>query len=88
MAPGGRAGSKVLAISVAGWRGAENEVAVRPCLISAEQVEAAKKAGQFAPVLGEVIADAIEDKPSRFTARFGWRTKATRKAEDARWGMS
>jgi glycine/D-amino acid oxidase-like deaminating enzyme len=43
---------------------------------------------KFAPVLGEVIADAIEGKPSRFTARFGWRTKATRKAEGARWGLS
>jgi glycine/D-amino acid oxidase-like deaminating enzyme len=43
---------------------------------------------KFAPVLGEVIADAIEDKPSRFTARFGWRTPAARKAEGARWGLS
>jgi glycine/D-amino acid oxidase-like deaminating enzyme len=43
---------------------------------------------KFAPVLGEVIADAIEDKPSRFTDRFRWREKAGRKAEDARWGLS
>jgi glycine/D-amino acid oxidase-like deaminating enzyme len=43
---------------------------------------------KFAPVLGEVIADAIEGKPSRFTARFAWRTPSTRRAEGARWGLS
>jgi len=43
---------------------------------------------KFAPVLGEVIADAIEEKPSRFTERFGWRLPAARKAERARWGLS
>jgi glycine/D-amino acid oxidase-like deaminating enzyme len=43
---------------------------------------------KFAPVLGDVIADAIEDKPSRFTARFGWRMPVERKAENARWGLS
>ena len=43
---------------------------------------------KFAPVLGEVIADAIEEKPSRFTARFAWRMPAARKAESARWGLS
>jgi glycine/D-amino acid oxidase-like deaminating enzyme len=43
---------------------------------------------KFAPVLGDVIADAIEDKPSRFTVRFGWRNPAERKAEHARWGLS
>jgi glycine/D-amino acid oxidase-like deaminating enzyme len=43
---------------------------------------------KFAPVLGEVIADAVEERPSRFTERFAWRTPARRKAEDARWGMS
>jgi len=43
---------------------------------------------KFAPVLGDVIADAIEDKPSRFTARFGWRMPAARKAENVRWGLS
>ena len=43
---------------------------------------------KFAPVLGDVIADAIEDKPSRFTARFGWRVPEARKAEGARWGLS
>jgi len=43
---------------------------------------------KFAPVLGDVIADAIEEESSRFTARFAWRTPATRKAEEARWGMS
>jgi glycine/D-amino acid oxidase-like deaminating enzyme len=43
---------------------------------------------KFAPVLGEVIADAIEEKPSRFSSRFAWRQPARRKAEDARWGLS
>ena len=43
---------------------------------------------KFAPVLGGVIADAIEDKPSRFTERFAWRMPAARKAESARWGLS
>jgi glycine/D-amino acid oxidase-like deaminating enzyme len=43
---------------------------------------------KFAPILGSVIADAIEDKPSRFTARFAWRGASTRRVEDARWGMS
>lgn len=43
---------------------------------------------KFAPILGDVIADAIEDKASRFTARFGWRDRADRKAEHARWGLS
>ena len=43
---------------------------------------------KFAPVLGEVIADAIEEKPSRFTARFAWRMPAERKAESARHGLS
>ena len=43
---------------------------------------------KFAPVLGDVIADAIEEKPSRFTSRFAWRMPAGRKAERARWGLS
>ena len=43
---------------------------------------------KFAPVLGDVIADAIEGKPSRFTARFDWRMPEVRKAEGARWGLS
>ena len=43
---------------------------------------------KFAPVIGSVIADAIEEKSSRFTARYGWRTPSARKSEDARWGLS
>lgn len=43
---------------------------------------------KFAPVLGDVIADAIEEKRSRFTERFAWRMPAGRKAEFARWGLS
>jgi glycine/D-amino acid oxidase-like deaminating enzyme len=43
---------------------------------------------KFAPVLGAVIADAIEEKASRFTERFGWRAPKSRTAEEARWGLS
>jgi glycine/D-amino acid oxidase-like deaminating enzyme len=43
---------------------------------------------KFAPVLGSVIADAIEEKRSRFTERFAWRMPSGRKAEFARWGLS
>jgi glycine/D-amino acid oxidase-like deaminating enzyme len=43
---------------------------------------------KFAPVLGDVIADAIEEKSSDFTSRFAWRTPMARKAEHARWGLS
>jgi glycine/D-amino acid oxidase-like deaminating enzyme len=43
---------------------------------------------KFAPVLGEVIADAIEERSSRFTERFRWRTKTERRAEGARFGLS
>jgi hypothetical protein len=38
--------------------------------------------------LGDVIADAIEAKPSRFTERFRFRTRVERAAEQARWGLS
>ena len=43
---------------------------------------------KFAPVLGDVIADAIEEKRSPFTERFAWRMPSERKAEFARWGLS
>jgi glycine/D-amino acid oxidase-like deaminating enzyme len=43
---------------------------------------------KFAPVLGDVIADAIEEKTSRFTSRFAWRKRDGRKAEGARFGLS
>ncbi len=43
---------------------------------------------KFAPVLGDVIADAIDGKASRFTERFSWRRPDDRKAEGARWGLS
>ncbi len=43
---------------------------------------------KFAPVLGDVIADAVEEKSSRFTERFAWRTTTKRRAEGARWGLS
>jgi glycine/D-amino acid oxidase-like deaminating enzyme len=43
---------------------------------------------KFAPVLGDVIADAIEERSSRFTSRFAWRTRDGRKAENARFGLS
>lgn len=43
---------------------------------------------KFAPVLGEVIADAIDGKETPFTKRFRWRERSARRAEDARWGLS
>jgi len=43
---------------------------------------------KFAPVLGAVIADAVEEKTSRFTERFAWRVPSSRTAEEARWGLS
>ena len=43
---------------------------------------------KFAPVLGAVVADAIEGVATRFTRRFGWRAKGPRRAEDARFGRS
>jgi glycine/D-amino acid oxidase-like deaminating enzyme len=43
---------------------------------------------KFAPVLGEIVADAIERTPNRFAARFAPRAPAGRKTEDARFGMS
>ncbi len=43
---------------------------------------------KFAPVLGDLIADAIEEKASPLTSRFAWRTPHGRKAENARFGLS
>jgi len=43
---------------------------------------------KFAPVLGGLIADAVEEKPSPAAARFAWRSPTARKAEDARHGLS
>jgi len=43
---------------------------------------------KFAPVLGEIVADAIEEVGNRFAARFAPRAPNTRKTEDARFGMS
>ncbi len=43
---------------------------------------------KFAPVLGNVIADAIEGVVTPLTQRFAWRNPATRKAEHARSGLS
>ena len=43
---------------------------------------------KFAPVIGSVVADAIEGKPGRLTARFAPRSVAGRRAEDARFGLS
>jgi glycine/D-amino acid oxidase-like deaminating enzyme len=43
---------------------------------------------KFAPILGEIVADAIEGTITDATRRFGWRTPARRKTEDARHGMS
>jgi len=43
---------------------------------------------KFAPVLGAIIADAIEERASKFTDRFAWRAPKARTAEEARWGLS
>jgi glycine/D-amino acid oxidase-like deaminating enzyme len=43
---------------------------------------------KFAPVLGEIVADAIEGKLTESTARLGWRAPAGRRTEDARFGLS
>jgi len=43
---------------------------------------------KFAPVMGVVVADAIEGKASLRTARFAPRPLASRRAEDARYGLS
>ena len=43
---------------------------------------------KFAPVIGAVIADAMERMPSRFASRFAPRAPSGRSAEDARFGLS
>jgi glycine/D-amino acid oxidase-like deaminating enzyme len=43
---------------------------------------------KFAPLLGAVIADALEGIDTEATRRFGWREPKARKAEDARFGLS
>jgi glycine/D-amino acid oxidase-like deaminating enzyme len=43
---------------------------------------------KFAPVLGAVIADAVEAIDTPATRRFAWRAPGTRRTEDARFGMS
>ena len=43
---------------------------------------------KFAPVLGEIIADAVEGRATPFTRRFAWRDPAARRTEDARFGLS
>lgn len=39
---------------------------------------------KFAPMLGEIVADAIEGRPSRWLERFRWRAPGTAKSEEAR----
>lgn len=39
---------------------------------------------KFTPVLGEIIADVVEDKPNAFAARFAWRARGESKTEHAR----
>jgi glycine/D-amino acid oxidase-like deaminating enzyme len=39
---------------------------------------------KFAPVLGDLIADAVESKSSRWSARFAWRRRGARAVEQAR----
>ncbi|MEX0788406.1 MAG: FAD-dependent oxidoreductase [Anaerolineales bacterium] len=39
---------------------------------------------KFGPMLGPLIADAVEGKPNRYAARFAWRTRGDLSKEDAR----
>jgi glycine/D-amino acid oxidase-like deaminating enzyme len=43
---------------------------------------------KFAPILGAIIADALEGIDTPATRRFAWRVPGTRRTEDARFGMS
>ena len=43
---------------------------------------------KFAPVLGDLVADAVEGRSSAALSRFGWRAPSDRKAEQARFGLS
>lgn len=40
---------------------------------------------KFAPVLGEIIADAVERKPNPWKSRFAWRERGAPRKEDARF---
>jgi sarcosine oxidase / L-pipecolate oxidase len=65
------------------WIGADPE---RPGL-----VVAAGDSGhgfKFAPVIGEIVADAVDGKVTAATRRFGWRDPIARRTERARFGMS
>ena len=39
---------------------------------------------KFAPVIGDIIADVLEEKPNPFASRFAWRTRGQRITEGAR----
>ena len=43
---------------------------------------------KFVPVLGAIVADAIEGKDTAATRRLGWRDIGARRGEDARFGLS
>ena len=40
---------------------------------------------KFSPMLGDIIADVLEEKPNRFATRFAWRRRSERKTEQARF---
>ena len=40
---------------------------------------------KFAPVLGQIVADAAEQRPNRWAERFRWRSTGGRRAEEARF---
>jgi len=44
--------------------------------------------GKFTPVLGKLIADALERKSNKFTKKFGWRARGKTVTEDARYAGS
>jgi glycine/D-amino acid oxidase-like deaminating enzyme len=40
---------------------------------------------KFAPVLGRIVADVLEQKPNRYASRFAWRARGRLKNEEARF---
>ncbi|MEK6222120.1 MAG: FAD-dependent oxidoreductase [Chloroflexota bacterium] len=40
---------------------------------------------KFAPMIGEITADVLENKPNKYAGRFAWRKPGTYKTEDARF---
>ncbi len=41
---------------------------------------------KFAPILGPIIADVVEERPNPWATRFAWRRRGEIRTEEARWG--